>query len=158
MTMPIEATEHTGPVIIWRKELRPDSGGAGKYRGGLGQYMEVGAQEGHEFDFQAMFDRVDHPARGRHGGKHGAPTTIVQDDGAAMKGKGKQFVAHGRRVVLALPGGAGYGPASERDPELVKRDLARGYITAETAAREYGMTDEDIASVQAALVLGDIQK
>ncbi|MEP5153881.1 hydantoinase B/oxoprolinase family protein, partial [Planktotalea sp.] len=58
MTMPIEATEHAGPVIIWRKELRPDSGGAGKTRGGLGQYMEVGAQEGHEFDIQAMFDRV----------------------------------------------------------------------------------------------------
>ena len=68
MTMPIEATEHAGPVIIWRKELRPDSGGAGKQRGGLGQYMEVGAREGHEFDFQAMFDRVDHPARGRRGG------------------------------------------------------------------------------------------
>jgi len=70
MTMPIEATEHAGPVIIWRKELRPDSGGAGKTRGGLGQYMEVGAQEGHEFDIQAMFDRVDHPARAR---RHGIP-------------------------------------------------------------------------------------
>ena len=156
MTMPIEATEHTGPVIIWRKELRPDSGGAGKFRGGLGQYMEVGAQEGHEFDFQAMFDRVDHPARGRHDGENGAPTTIVQDDGAAMRGKGKQFVAHGRRVVLALPGGAGYGLASERDQSLVKRDLARGYITAETAAREYGMTDEDIASIQIALANGEL--
>ena len=43
--MPIEATEHAGPVIIWRKELRPDSGGAGKQRGGLGKYMEVGARE-----------------------------------------------------------------------------------------------------------------
>jgi len=53
MTMPVEATEQAGPVIIWRKELRPDSGGAGKQRGGLGQYMEVGSTEGHEFDFQA---------------------------------------------------------------------------------------------------------
>jgi len=58
MTMPIEATENVGPVIIWRKELRPDSGGAGARRGGLGQFMEVGAMQGHEFDFQAMFDRV----------------------------------------------------------------------------------------------------
>mgnify|MGYP000476481887 CR=1 FL=1 len=55
--------------IIWRKELRPDSGGAGATRGGLGQYMEVGAREGYEFDFQAMFDRIDHPARGRRGGE-----------------------------------------------------------------------------------------
>ena len=158
MTMPIEATEHTGPVIIWRKELRPDSGGAGKYRGGLGQYMEVGAQEGHEFDFQAMFDRVDHPARGRQGGENGAPTTIAQDDGSKMNGKGKQFVAHGRRVVLALPGGAGYGPVSERDPELVKRDLARGYITAETAERDYGMAKGDIAAIQAAVAKGEVVK
>ena len=156
MTMPIEATEHTGPVIIWRKELRPDSGGAGKFRGGLGQYMEVGAQEGHEFDFQAMFDRVDHPARGRQGGENGAPTTIIQDDGAKMYGKGKQFVAHGRRVVLAFPGGAGYGPVSERDPELVKRDLARGYISAETAARDYGMTQQDIEAVQTAVAKGEM--
>ena len=50
-TMPVEATEHAGPVIIWRKELRPDSGGDGKFRGGLGQLMEVGAREGYEFDF-----------------------------------------------------------------------------------------------------------
>jgi N-methylhydantoinase B len=156
MTMPIEATEHTGPVIIWRKELRPDSGGAGKFRGGLGQFMEVGARDGHEFDFQAMFDRVDHPARGRQGGENGAPTTIIQDDGAKMYGKGKQFVAHGRRVVLAFPGGAGYGPVSERDPELVKRDLARGYISAETAAHDYGMTQQDIEAVQTAVAKGEM--
>lgn len=155
MTMPIEATEHAGPVIIWRKELRPDSGGAGKTRGGLGQYMEVGAQEGHEFDIQAMFDRVNHPARGRRGGGAGAPTTIVQDDGAAMNGKGKQFVAHGRKVVMAFPGGAGYGDPSERSVELVKRDLARGYISAETAARDYKLSAGEIAEVEAAVARGD---
>ena len=155
MTMPIEATEHAGPVIIWRKELRPDSGGVGKTRGGLGQYMEVGAQEGHEFDIQAMFDRVEHPARGRRGGGAGAPTTISQDDGSAMKGKGKQFVAHGRRVVMAFPGGAGYGDPSERSVELVKRDLARGYISAETASKNYNLSAADIAEVQAAVVRGD---
>jgi N-methylhydantoinase B len=155
MTVPIEATEHAGPVIIWRKELRPDSGGAGKKRGGLGQYMEVGAQEGHEFDIQAMFDRVDHPANGRRGGHAGAPTTIVQDDGTPMRGKGKQFVAHGRRVVMAFPGGAGYGDPSERSVELVKRDLARGYISAETAARDYNLSAADIADVKAIIARGD---
>ena len=155
MTMPIEATEHAGPVIIWRKELRPDSGGAGKTRGGLGQYMEVGAQEGHEFDIQAMFDRVDHPARGRRGGGAGAPTTIAQDDGSAMNGKGKQFVAHGRRVVMAFPGGAGYGDPSERSVDLIKRDLARGYISAETAAKDYNLSAAEIAEVDAAVARGD---
>jgi N-methylhydantoinase B len=155
MTMPVEATEHTGPVIIWRKELRPDSGGAGKYRGGLGQYMEVGATADHEFDFSAMFDRLDHPARGRQGGKNGAPMTISRDDGSAMKGKGKQFVAAGRRVMLAMPGGAGYGDPAERDAVLVRRDLARGYISAEVAKTEYGMSDADIASVVDAVNRGE---
>ena len=155
MTMPIEATEHAGPVIIWRKELRPDSGGAGRTRGGLGQYMEVGAQEGHEFDIQAMFDRVDHPAQGRRGGKSGAPTTIAQDDGTAMRGKGKQFVAHGRRVVMAFPGGAGYGDVTERPVDLIKRDLARGYISEDVARAEYALSEKDIAEVAEIVARGD---
>ncbi len=69
--MPIEATEQTGPVVIWRKELRPDSGGDGTYRGGLGQIIEIAAAEGHEFDFSAMFDphhlSRPRPRRGRAG-------------------------------------------------------------------------------------------
>jgi N-methylhydantoinase B len=147
MTMPIEATENAGPVIIWRKELRPDSGGAGQYRGGLGQFMEVGAVEGHEFDFQAMFDRVDHPARGRQGGADGLPTTIARSDGSKMRGKGKQFVPHGQRVYLAFPGGAGFGDVSKRDRALLRRDVARGYISAEAATRDYGMSAADVAEV-----------
>ena len=155
MTMPIEATENAGPVIIWRKELRPDSGGAGKTRGGLGQFMEVGALEGHEFDLQAMFDRGAHPARGRRGGQAGAPTTIAQDDGSPMRVKGKQFVPHGRKVMMAFPGGAGYGNPADRDPNLVKRDLARGYISAQSAAEDYGLSQDDIDAVEAAVKAGD---
>jgi N-methylhydantoinase B len=154
MTMPVEATEHAGPVVIWRKELRPDSGGAGRQRGGLGQYMEVSARAGHEFDMQAMFDRVDHPARGRQGGAPGAPTTIARDDGTPMRGKGKQFVPHGAKVMMAFPGGAGYGPAIERPKDLVKRDLLRGYISAEVAAADYGLSAEDIREVQEAIRKG----
>ncbi|WP_224813530.1 hydantoinase B/oxoprolinase family protein [Hasllibacter sp. MH4015] len=155
MTMPVEATEHAGPVIIWRKELRPGSGGAGKRRGGLGQYMEVGAREGHEFDIQAMFDRVDHPARGRRGGKPGAPTIIAQDDGTLMKGKGKQFVPHGRKVMMAFPGGAGYGAPEDRPKAQVKRDLARGYISAEMAQADYGLSEAEIDEVRQAVARGE---
>lgn len=156
MTMPIEATEHAGPVIIWRKELRPDSGGAGRTRGGLGQYMEVGAMEGHEFDIQAMFDRGAHPARGSRGGMDGAPTTIAQDDGTPMRVKGKQFVPHGRKVVMAFPGGAGYGDPKARDKALVRTDLARGYISAESAMRDYGLSETEIKAVQDAVSKGEI--
>ena len=155
MTMPVEATEHAGPVIIWRKELRPDSGGNGKQRGGLGQYMEVGAQAGYEFDFQAMFDRVNYPAMGRHGGGAGAATRIQQDDGTSMNGKGKQFVPNGRKVKMAFPGGAGYGMAKDRSLDRVKRDLLRGYISIKTATDYYGLSKEDINQVQKAIVQGE---
>jgi N-methylhydantoinase B len=102
-----------------------------------------------------MFDRVDHPAQGRRGGGAGAPTTIAQDDGTAMNGKGKQFVAHGRKVVMAFPGGAGYGNPGERPAELVKRDLALGYISAQTATKDYGLSADDIAAVEAAVAKGE---
>ncbi|MEM7196609.1 MAG: hydantoinase B/oxoprolinase family protein [Pseudomonadota bacterium] len=144
MTMPVEATEHTGPIVIWRKELRPDSGGAGQYRGGLGQFMEVGATEGHEFDFSAMFDRVHHPARGRQGGRDGAPTEVSRSDGTAMKGKGRQFVPHGQSVRLSFPGGAGYGHPDQRDLQQISRDLRRGYITPDHAESEYGLSAAQI--------------
>lgn len=155
MTMPVEATEHVGPVIVWRKELRPDSGGAGTYRGGLGQFMEVGARAGHEFDFQAMLDRVDHPARGRRGGQQGAPTTIARDDGEPMQGKGKQIVPHGLRVCMAFPGGAGYGDPSNRTTGKVIRDLALGYITQDAAAELYGLDQDSIARTLAAAKNGE---
>lgn len=144
MTMPTEATEHTGPVIIWRKELRPDSGGAGEYRGGLGQFMEVGVLDGHEFDFSAMFDRVHYPARGRQDGMNGAATEITRSDNVIMSGKGRQFVPQGLTVKMSFPGGAGYGNPKNRDKNLIYRDLARGYITPAAAKHDYGLSDTEI--------------
>ncbi|MXZ80222.1 MAG: hydantoinase B/oxoprolinase family protein [Gammaproteobacteria bacterium] len=128
-TMPIEATEHTGPVVIWRKELRPDSGGAGRYRGGLGQVVEIAPMDGYEFDFSAMFDRVSSPARGRDGGGAGAPGRVLLDDGTEFRPKGWQHVPAGRRLILHLPGGGGYGDPGERSPEAVASDVVGGYVT-----------------------------
>jgi len=145
MTMPVEATEQVGPVLIWRKELRPDSGGAGEFRGGLGQYMDVGAREGYEFDISLMLDRVDHPALGRREGGAGGATRLARSDGAAIRGKGKQFIPHGTVVQMGFPGGAGYGNPKRRDPERVKRDVALGYITPEHAAEHYSISADDIA-------------
>ena len=156
MTMPVEATENSGPVIIWRKELRPDSGGSGKYRGGLGQYMEIGVTAGHEFDFQAMFDRVKYPPRGRAGGSNGKPTKVRSNDGEIFKGKGKKSLSHGQRVLLAFPGGGGYGNTNERDIESIFKDLAQGYISAEAAKKEYGLTEKDIHYVLSSVKLGKV--
>lgn len=129
MTMPIEATEQTGPIIVWRKELRPDSGGDGEYRGGLGQIIEIAPMDGHEFDFSAMFDRVNHPARGRDGGSDGAAGIVALDDGTKLRPKGWQHVPAGRRLVLHLPGGGGFGDPVNRSAESRADDIAKGYVT-----------------------------
>lgn len=127
-TMPIEATEHTGPIVAWRKELRPDSGGDGEYRGGLGQVLEIAAEDGHEFDFSAMFDRVRHPAKGRNGSADGAAGIVQLDDGTAMRPKGWQHVPAGRRLILELPGG-GYGDPNRRSADARAQDRSKGYVS-----------------------------
>ena len=129
MTMPIEATEQTGPVVVWRKELRPDSAGDGEYRGGLGQVIEIEAAAGHQFEFSAMFDRIGHPPRGRNGGADGKPGSAMLDDGTVMRPKGWQQVPVGRRLVLNLPGGGGYGDPAARSAAARANDRIRGYIT-----------------------------
>lgn len=128
-TMPIEATEHTGPIVIWRKELRPDSGGDGEFRGGLGQVIEIAPMEGHEFDFSAMFDRVNHPAHGRNGGEPGVAGVVKLDDGTQMRPKGWQHVPAGRRLILELPGGGGYGDPAKRSTEAQANDRSKQYIS-----------------------------
>lgn len=128
-TMSTEATEQVGPIIIWRKEIRPDSGGDGRYRGGLGQVIEVGPTDGYLFEFSAMFDRVDNPARGRDGGGPGAPGHVVLDDGTPFATKGKQTVPADRRLIMELPGGGGFGDPKERDPAALSNDRLQGYVT-----------------------------
>ncbi len=129
MTMSAEATEQVGPIVIWRKEIRENSGGAGAQRGGMGQIIEVGPVDGYQFEFSAMFDRVANPARGRDGGEDGAPGRVYLDDGTPFPSKGKETVSADRRLVLELPGGGGFGDPSERDPDAVANDEAQGYVS-----------------------------
>ena len=129
MTMSAEATEQVGPIIIWRKEIRENSGGAGEYRGGLGQVIEVGPTNGYHFEFSAMFDRVDNPARGRAGGQDGAAGAVYLDDGTPFSAKGKQLVPADRRLILELPGGGGFGNPADRDRNAIENDEKQGYVS-----------------------------
>ena len=140
-SMSSEVTEHVGPITIWRKELREGSGGAGRQRGGLGQVIEISANPGHRIYINAMFDRCQNPARGRNGGRSGAPGSVSLDDGTAMQSKGQQWIPDGRRLVLNLPGGGGYGDPTQRPREQIITDLSRKYITPEQARRDYGWDD-----------------
>mgnify|MGYP002628271883 CR=1 FL=1 len=137
-TMSVEATEHVGPIIVWRKDLRCGSGGAGTRQGGLGQIIEIEPCAGYDFYFNAMFDRVDNPARGRDGGHDGAAGRVELADGTKLRSKGRQLVKSGQRLRLSLPGGGGYGPPRGRDREQIASDLASGKITAKQAKLDYG--------------------
>jgi N-methylhydantoinase B len=137
--VPVEATEAITPLVIWKKELRQDSGGAGQYRGGLGQVMEVSSREDAAFGIFAGFERVKFPARGRNGGGAGQRGALSLKSGVELKPKGLQVVPAGERLVIEMPGGGGMGLAAERDPEAVRRDVRLGYLSAEAAKREYGV-------------------
>ena len=130
-TMSVEATENVAPVIFWRKELRPDSAGGGRTRGGFGQIMEIGAKGDAEFAVNAIFDRVANAPKGRFGGQDGATGRVGLDDanGTLLRTKGFQIIPKGRHLLLHLPGGGGMGDPSERDPALIQRDREDGLIT-----------------------------
>ena len=138
---PIEITETVAPLIFWRKEYIPDSGGPGEYRGGLGQVMEVSHAEGAPFAVSKMFERVRNAARGRDGGGEGAPGRVYVPGVGEMRVKGREVVAPGGRIVLATPGGGGLGDPRARSPEKVREDVLDGYVTVEGAARGYGAGD-----------------
>jgi len=128
-TMPVEATENVAPVVFWRKELRPDSAGAGRTRGGFGQIMEIAAKGDAEFACNAVFDRVAHAPRGRDGGGDGAPGVVRLRSGAALRTKGYQIIPAGDRLILELPGGGGMGAPDQRDQAAILRDIRDGLVT-----------------------------
>lgn len=127
--VPIEVTETIAPLVVWRKELRPDSGGPGEFRGGLGQVMEISHVDGESFGIFPTFERVKHPARGREGGEPGGRGRLSLASGTEMRAKGFQIIPAGERLVIEMPGGGGYGDPARRDPAQIERDRQLGLVT-----------------------------
>jgi len=138
-TIPIEATETIAPVIFGRREFRDGSGGAGRFRGGLGQVIEIGGVDGMPISLLCNFERVFHPARGRGGGQPGAPGGVTLRSGRPIGPKGRQTVPGGDMIRLELPGGGGHGDPRRRDPTQVAADVADGLVSRESAERDYGV-------------------
>ena len=136
---PIEITETVAPLIFWRKEYIPDSGGPGEFRGGLGQVMEISHASGEPFAISKMFERVRNPARGRSGGGAGARGRVYVPKLGQLRAKGREVVPPGHRIVLETPGGGGLGDPRRRSRERVRDDVADGYVTMAAAARDYGL-------------------
>ena len=136
---PIEITETVAPLIFWRKEYIPDSGGPGEFRGGLGQVMEIAHASGEPFAVSKMFERVRNPARGRAGGRDGALGRVHVPRLGQLRAKGREVVPPGHRIVLATPGGGGLGDPRRRAREFVREDVLDGYVTAASATKDYGL-------------------
>ncbi|HVL58606.1 MAG TPA: hydantoinase B/oxoprolinase family protein [Burkholderiaceae bacterium] len=146
---PIEITEALSPLLVTRKEYRTDSGGAGEFRGGLGQVMEILHLENVPYMISANYDRVLFPARGRDGGRDGACGVVRLDDGTPLRGKGQQVVPQGRTFVIEMPGGGGLGDPLCRDPSRVAEDVLFGLVSREAAERDYGVVLRDDCSLDA---------
>ncbi len=134
----VEITESMAPVIMWRRELLPDSGGAGKYRGGLGQRIEMTSSNNAPFIVFLSVERLKFPALGRMGGQPGALGRIRFRDGDSdIPGKGELRVEGDDYLIFDTPGGGGFGNPAERDPAALALDLKRGLVT-EEGAKAYG--------------------
>jgi N-methylhydantoinase B len=137
--VPAEVIESLSPVILKRRQLRPDSGGPGKWRGGLGQLTDFARRGESKWSVSSIADRTNYPAPGLLGGQAGAPGEVGLRNGARPNPKALVDLQPDDVVHLNLPGGGGYGDPFERDPEKVLWDVIEGYITPEHAERSYGV-------------------
>jgi N-methylhydantoinase B len=137
---PVEILEAAYPVIFTKWALRPDSGGPGRHRGGLGAVYELELLE-EEAEFFLFGERGRYAPPGVVGGGAAAKNRFTFDGSKeppmASKMVGSKL-RRGERLRLETPGGGGYGPASERDTKAIARDLALGYVTEAAARRDYG--------------------
>jgi N-methylhydantoinase B len=137
--VPAEVIESISPVVMHRREFRPDSEGPGRHRGGFGQEMEVGVRSRSPWVLSAMYDRTRCPAQGINGGSPGAAGAVRTAGGKELHPKRQQRIGAEERVILSLPGGGGFGAPAERDPDCVARDAADGLVSVERARDVYGV-------------------
>ena len=136
----IESTEAVAPVLFLRRQLRQDSGGPGRTRGGLGQHIELRSSNGEDFMVFLSVERVLNPAKGRHGGLAGAAGRIrIGHAGEDLPSKGEVRVPAGETLVFETPGGGGFGPPAQRAADKVLRDLEEELISNEAARDIYGV-------------------
>lgn len=126
---PVEITENSAPLIIWRKEYRKDSGGEGEFRGGVGQIMEFAHADGESFAVSKMFDRIRHAPRGRRGGADGKAARVYISDGTRLRGMGREVIPAGKSMVLETAGGGGRGNPEHRDSQAIADDRKKGLVS-----------------------------
>jgi len=133
---PIEQFENQTPILVTEKSLIIDSGGAGKYRGGLGQRLSFQSLSPNPLTFMIRHERVKFPPRGFLGGLNGK-VGIDLVDGKRIAAKSVTTIQKGQIITFETPGGGGMYPPTQRDPQELEKDLVNGFISAESAIKEY---------------------
>jgi N-methylhydantoinase B len=133
MNLPVEALEMEAPIRVRRFELRPNSGGAGTHRGGLGCVREFEILRG-DVTVTYRGERHANPAAGSHGGSAGAAAAAevrrANGDTETIPSKQVFKMSPGDRLTLETAGGGGYGRPEDRDSKLISADRRNGKITA----------------------------
>ncbi len=139
---PVELIESSTPLLFTEKSIVPDSGGAGRYRGGVAQRMVIRNTSKFPLSHSMFYSRQKHPAQGVLGGEAGAPNFIAINGKQLEKPVGRHDVLPGDEVTIQMPGGGGKSPVAERSKAAILFDLQEGYITEEGALRDYGVFTE----------------
>ena len=148
MNSPVEQIEMRFPIMIDRYELISDSGGPGKYRGGLGA-RRVTRVMGHTAMATTCCERMTSAPFGLRGGMPGAVSRIQMIDKEGNKskvaGKGPPFsIGDGSEIWYDVAGSGGYGNPEQRDPEALRNDVINEYVSEESASKDYGANPEDM--------------
>jgi N-methylhydantoinase B len=137
--VPAEVIESVSPVVVHRRALACDTGGAGRFRGGLGVTLEIGVRTRTDYLFTASFERVTVAPRGLFGGRPGARGSVATADGRPLDPMAKHRLDAADRIVLQTPGGGGVGAPLTREPHMVVDDVVERRVSVESARDLYGV-------------------
>lgn len=140
---PVEILESDTPLLVEKRELIADSGGPGKTKGGLGRRIEFKIPTGDDaplppVNLGIQSGRFRYPPEGLFGGRSGASARFLVN-GEPGNPYGLTRLNPGDVITMDAAGGGGYGEPGERDPELVREDVADGYVGIENAREQYGV-------------------
>lgn len=143
-----EVVEALTPLLNRSRTLRTDSAGAGAWRGGLGQVLEMECRGQRSWNLSALVDRTRFPAEGAAGGLPGAPGELTLDGDRLPT---KRLVALDRLacVTVRTPGGGGWGDPRLRDPARVLADVVDGYVSLLQAREVYGVAIDYVGAAEA---------
>ena len=134
----LEVMESQAPLKFLKRELVCDSGGAGRYRGGLAQEIIIEVLGKKNVYVSTSSERIKNPPRGYRGGLHGAAAVLSRNDGEYLAPKGRTLLKPAETITVRTPGGGGFGLPGKRPDAALAYDLQQGYVSTAAALESYG--------------------